>query len=154
MWDTMYCLNRCPSNNPVPFLRTFVTDLRIVIQALLDVANANDWIETLMSKMAFRSDLEAVILGVLEDGPKHGYAIVKQLLSASEGLIRLGEGQLYPTLHKLEQSGHVTAEWAVQEGKPSRRVYSLTALGQRELSNRRLAWEKFRSSIDSVLKVG
>jgi len=104
--------------------------------------------------MAFRSDLDAIILGALVDGPLHGYAIVKRLHKHSDGLLKLGEGQLYPALHKLEKSGMVLAHWDQQEGKPSRRVYSLTEVGRDELIRQRSAWEKFSKSINAVLKLG
>lgn len=104
------------------------------------------------NEMAFRSDLDAVLLGALADGPLHGYAIVKSLQKNSNGLLRLGEGQLYPALHKLEQVGFVTATWDQQEGKPSRRVYRLTQAGRDELERQRTTWLKFVKSINSVLK--
>lgn len=103
--------------------------------------------------MAFRSDMDAVILSVLEEGPMHGYAIVKELKRETGGLIRMGEGQLYPALHKLEQGGMVTSQWSLQEGKPSRKLYELTSVGKDELATRRQSWTMFRSSIDSVLKI-
>ena len=104
--------------------------------------------------MAFRSDLDAIILGALVDGPLHGYAIVKRLHKHSDGLLKLGEGQLYPALHKLEKASMVVAHWDQQEGKPSRRVYSLTDAGREELKKQRTAWQKFSKSIDAVLKLG
>jgi PadR family transcriptional regulator, regulatory protein PadR len=104
--------------------------------------------------MAFRSDLDAIILGALVDGPLHGYAIVKRLHKHSDGLLKLGEGQLYPALHKLEKSNMVIAHWDQQEGKPSRRVYSLTEVGREELKRQQSAWQKFAKSINSVLKLG
>ena len=104
--------------------------------------------------MAFRSDLDAIILGALVDGPLHGYAIVKRLQKHSDGLLKLGEGQLYPALHKLEKAGMVLARWDQQEGKPSRRVYALTDGGREELGRQRTAWEKFSKSINAVLKLG
>ena len=103
--------------------------------------------------MAFRSDLDAIILGALVDGPLHGYAIVKRLHKHSDGLLKLGEGQLYPALHKLEKANMVEAHWDQQEGKPSRRVYSLTDGGREELKKQRTAWEKFSKSINAVLKL-
>ena len=103
--------------------------------------------------MAFRSDLDAVILGALADGPMHGYAIVKRLRESSEGLLKLGEGQLYPALHRLEKSRMVTAVWDQQEGKPSRRVYDLTDIGRQELARHRTAWLRFVKSVNAVLKV-
>ena len=102
--------------------------------------------------MAFRTDLDAVILATLADGALHGYGIVKRVRDSSLGLLRLGEGQLYPALHKLEELGFVSAEWTVETGKPSRRIYSLTALGTRELQKCRTDWKRFVKSINSVLK--
>lgn len=104
--------------------------------------------------MAFRSDLDAVVLAALADGPLHGYAIVRRLRQNSDGMLKLGEGQLYPTLHRLERSGMVTATWHPQEGRPSRRVYELTELGRRELARARKDWERFVKSISAVLRVG
>ncbi len=103
--------------------------------------------------MAFRSDLDSVILAALADAPLHGYAIVKRLQDSSDGLLRLGEGQLYPALHRLEKLGMVTAVWDQQEGKPSRRVYQLTPVGAEALSRCRSDWERFVRSINSVLKI-
>lgn len=103
--------------------------------------------------MAFRSDLDAVILGALVDGPLHGYAIVKRLQESSDGLLKLGEGQMYPALHRLEKNGMVSAHWDLQEGKPSRRVYILTELGKKELARCRLDWQRFVKSINAVLKM-
>lgn len=104
--------------------------------------------------MAFRSDLDAIILAPLVDGPLHGYAIVKRLYKHSDGMLKLGEGQLYPALHKLEKAGLVVAHWDQQEGKPSRRVYSLTEAGREELKKHQTAWQKFAKSINAVLKLG
>lgn len=103
--------------------------------------------------MAFRSDMDAVILSVLESGPKHGYGIVKELVKESNGLIRVGEGQLYPALHKLEEGGLVTSQWTPQNGKPSKKIYALTGNGKNELDSHRRCWTEFRSSINSVLRV-
>lgn len=104
--------------------------------------------------MAFRSDLDAVILGTLSDGPMHGYGIVKRVQKSSEGFLKLGEGQLYPALHRLEEMGFVTAEWTQDAGKPFRRLYCLTPLGTKELQQRRSDWKRFAKSINALLKTG
>lgn len=102
--------------------------------------------------MAFRSDLDAVILGVLDHGPKHGYGIVKTLSTRSNGMVKLGEGQLYPTLHRLEGDGLVSADWLSQEGRPAKRVYCITDSGRKELEALRKTWRAFRSGVDAILK--
>ena len=74
--------------------------------------------------MAFKGDLEALILAVLADHALHGYEISKRIRSQSQEVLKYGEGQLYPALHKLEESGFIEAEWMLQDGKPDRKVYN------------------------------
>lgn len=101
--------------------------------------------------MSFKTDLEAVVLGSLQDQGLHGYEISKRISAKSEGLLKIGEGQLYPTLHKLEQEGMVSSEWLPQEGKPARKIYSLTDAGLAELAEKRKGWEKFARGIGAII---
>ena len=101
--------------------------------------------------MSFKSDLEAVVLGSLQGQSLHGYEISKRISSKSDGLLKVGEGQLYPALHKLEQQGLVTSEWLTQEGKPARKVYSLTETGSARLEEKRKSWDKFASSVGAII---
>lgn len=102
--------------------------------------------------MAFRSDLDALILGVLQAGQLHGYEITKRINRQGETILRVKEGQLYPILHRLEQERMIAAEWVPQEGKPARKVYSLTEKGRGELAAKRAMWEEFSRRIDHLLR--
>lgn len=101
--------------------------------------------------MTFRSSLEALILGALRDGPRHGYAIAKSIEQKGGGVLKMGENQLYPTLHRLERDGHVVADWQPQEGKPPRKVYSLTESGTAELDRYRKQWGAFSQGVGLLL---
>lgn len=101
--------------------------------------------------MAFKGDLEALVLGVLEDGESHGYEISKRIRRLSERALEVGEGQLYPALHALEASGLVSAEWVPQEGKPARKVYQITAKGQSALEGKRIEWRAFAKGVGAIL---
>lgn len=101
--------------------------------------------------MSFRPDLQALALGVLEEGPAHGYAVARRIEAAGPGTLKAGEGLLYPALHALENGGLVDARWEVQEGRPDRKVYRITDEGRRELERRRNAWRAFRASVDAAL---
>lgn len=101
--------------------------------------------------MDFRGDLEALVLASLSDGPKHGYAIVRWIRSGAEGAFSTGEAQLYPILHRLEDDDFLSAEWVPQEGKPARKVYSLTDKGTVELDKRAARWQVFRGAIDRLI---
>src|ERR1041384_2677802 len=101
--------------------------------------------------MSFKTDLEAVVLGTLQGENLHGYEISKRIAGKSEGLLRIGEGQLYPALHRLELAGLITAEWGRQEGKPSPKGYSLTEAGVAQLAEKRKGWELFSRSIGAII---
>jgi PadR family transcriptional regulator, regulatory protein AphA len=82
--------------------------------------------------------LEIALLGFLQQGPKHGYAI-HQELSGSTGLGAVWQiklSQLYALLGKLETAGYVTATTAPQQNKPPRKIFHLTEAGQEAF----LAW--------------
>ena len=102
--------------------------------------------------MAFRGDMNALILGTLNDGALHGYEIVRRIREAG-GAGKLSEGQIYPYLHKLEESGLVTAQWQTNTGAAPRRVYELTPKGRKELDHQRALWDKFARGVGSLLSV-
>lgn len=104
--------------------------------------------------MAFKSDLDALILGVLQEGERHGYEIAKRIRELSDTALAVGEGQLYPALHRLERDGLVAATWLPQEGKPPRKVYHLTEEGKGALVAHRQEWERFAQSVDRILTPG
>ena len=101
--------------------------------------------------MAFKGDLETLILAVLQEDGLHGYEIVKRIVRLSESALSVGEGQLYPALHRLEADGLVRSEWVPQDGKPPRRTYCLTSEGRGALKEKRQAWETFARGVSAIL---
>ena len=73
--------------------------------------------------------LALVVLRTLSvHGRLHGYAITRHIQTASQDLLRVEEGSLYPALHRMEQDGWVKAEWGTTEKNRPARLYSLTAV--------------------------
>jgi PadR family transcriptional regulator, regulatory protein PadR len=105
----------------------------------------------LFEVMSFRGDLEALVLGVLQDGGLHGYEIAKRIREMGSDALSVGEGKLYPTLHGLERDGMVVAEWVPQEGRPARKVYSLTDKGRAVLVEKRRLWQAFADGVSHIL---
>jgi DNA-binding PadR family transcriptional regulator len=69
------------------------------------------------------------ILAALLDGPLHGYGIIKQAASLSDGRVRLAAGTLYGALDRLAGEGFILADrQEVVEGR-TRRYYRLTEDG-------------------------
>ena len=95
-----------------------------------------------------RGLLRYVILSVLNDGPRHGYEIIKQLEEKTGGWYSPSPGTLYPTLQYLEDLGQVRSE---QEGE--KRVYHLTESGHAELDKQHSSvegfWARFRERVPS-----
>ena len=102
--------------------------------------------------MAFRGDMDSLVLGALDDGPAHGYEIARRIKARSEEALSVGEGLLYPALHALEREGYVAAEWVPQEGKPNRKVYRLTDTGRGALAKKRKEWQRFAAGVAAVLR--
>jgi len=101
-----------------------------------------------------RGHLETMVLCTLEQGEAHGLAILHRLEGAGCGLLRLKEGSLYPALYRLEEAGEVKAAW---ESEPHgrrgarRRIYTLTAKGQRKLDAGRVEWQQFVRILGGIL---
>ncbi len=95
---------------------------------------------------------EALVLGVLREGPQHGYSIARQINERSASVLSLGEGQLYPLLKRLEKDGLIEGEWETsEEGRPPRRVYALSAEGRAELERQAERWRQVSLSITQIL---
>ena len=97
----------------------------------------------------------SLLLAILADGPRHGYAIAREIERRTDRALRLGEGSLYPALLALEQDGFVTSRWetapAGSGGATSRKVYTITPAGLAELTRRTQDWRRFVASIERVL---
>ncbi len=85
-----------------------------------------------MSPLApFPLTIEWSLLGFLAERPRYGYEI-HQLLTEAAGLgvvWHIKQSQLYALLTRLEERGYIDYTLALQEGRPARKVYALTATG-------------------------
>lgn len=74
------------------------------------------------------------LLALLAEGPAHGYEL-KQAMEQRFGSVLppLNAGQIYTTLSRLQRDGLVEDAAVTQNGRPNKRVYRLTELGQGEL---------------------
>lgn len=92
-----------------------------------------------------------LILAVLADGPRHGYAIAREIERRSQDALKVGEGALYPALRALEREELVQSEWQTQDSGPARRVYTLTDAGRARLAVSLNSWTRFSQAVNAVL---
>jgi DNA-binding PadR family transcriptional regulator len=104
-----------------------------------------------MRAEVLKGHLDALLLAVLEEGPRHGYAVIEALRAASAGRFDLPTGTVYPALHRLERAGLLRGRWSTVGGR-RRRTYELTAAGRRALSQERGAWKEFAAAVSALLE--
>ncbi len=97
-----------------------------------------------------KGHLDALLLGVLEPGPMHGYAIIETLRAKSEGACDLPSGTVYPALRRLELAGLLDGAWSEVSGR-RRRTYRLNRKGRAALASERATWRGFAQAVGSVL---
>ena len=96
--------------------------------------------------------LDLLILRSLALEPMHGWAIAQRIRQVSGDVLQVGQGALYPALHKLEQQGWITAEWAVSENNRRAKYYTLTREGRRALAQEAAQWERLSAAISLVVR--
>ncbi len=94
-----------------------------------------------------------LILSVLEDKPKYGYQIMREIESRSEGYFKMTAALLYPALHRLEESGLVKSEWKDSDEGHRRKYYTITEEGRRALAEHTREWQTFSDKMSTVLNL-
>ena len=95
--------------------------------------------------------LDLLILKVLSLEPQHGWAISERLQQISTGVLRVQQGSLYPSLHRLERRGWIKAEWAASDNNRQAKYYELTRAGRRRLETETALWRTLSSAIGNIL---
>ena len=95
--------------------------------------------------------LDLLILKTLSWGPAHGYAIARWIEQLTGEVLRVGEGSLYPALHRLEERGWLDSQWQLSSTKRRTKVYRLTPRGRQQLKVETGVWHQFVTAMTSVL---
>jgi transcriptional regulator len=96
--------------------------------------------------------IELLILRTLAWGPQHGFSIARWIQDTTDDVLRLEEGSLYPTLHRLEDKGWIASSWGQSANKRRARYYELTTLGRKQLAVETRDWWRYADAIAKVLK--
>lgn len=98
--------------------------------------------------------LDLLILKTLALEPMHGWGIAQRIQQLSADALQVGQGSLYPALHRLELDGMIASEWAASENNRRAKYYSLTAQGRRRLKSELAEWKRTAQAIALVLQEG
>ena len=106
-----------------------------------------------MARYDLQGSLDLLVLKTLSQrGKLHGYGIVQHIQRASDELLRVEEGSLYPALHRMEQTSWIRSEWALTETGRRAKYYHLTATGRKQLQEAEASFEQLVKGVRTMLR--
>ena len=98
-----------------------------------------------------RGTLDMLILKVVSLDPQHGWGICERIQQISEEALRVNQGSLYASLHRLTRQGWLESEWRVTENNRRARYYRLTPAGRKQLGIEQAQWARLATGINQIL---
>ena len=95
--------------------------------------------------------LDMLILKAIANDPQHGWAIAQRIQQVSNNVLQVGQGSLYPALHRLEYKGWIKAQWGASDNNRKAQFYALTPVGRKQLRSEIDQWNRLSSAISLVL---
>lgn len=95
--------------------------------------------------------LELLILKRLSAGPMHGYGIAGWIETATDDVLRVEEGSLYPALYRMVQKGWITGEWGLSDNNRRAKFYRLTRAGEREFEAQANGWLRLSHAVTQAV---
>ena len=95
--------------------------------------------------------LDLLILKTLAVGPMHGWGVAQRIQQLSKDVLQVGQGSLYPALHRLEYKGWIRSEWGTSENNRRAKFYRMTATGRKHLETELATWDRLSEAIGLVL---
>ena len=95
--------------------------------------------------------LDLLILRTLALEPMHGWGIALRIQQLSREVLQVGQGSLYPALHRLEYKGWIRADWGISDNNRRARYYALTRAGKKQLDAELATWDRLSAAVGLVL---
>ncbi len=96
--------------------------------------------------------LDLLILKTIAREPLHGWGISKRIQLLSGDILSVGQGSLYPALHRLEHQGWIRAEWKMSDLGRDAKFYTLTRDGRKQLERELQSWERLSSAVELLIE--
>ena len=96
--------------------------------------------------------LDLLILKTIASEPLHGWGIAKRIQVVSGDVLSVGQGSVYPALHRLEQQGWIAAEWKDSDLGRSAKFYSLTREGKKQLERELQSWRRLSGAVELLIE--
>ena len=96
--------------------------------------------------------LDLLILQTIVREPLHGWGIAKRIQVLSDDVLSVGQGSLYPALHRLEQQGWIRTEWKDSDLGRAAKFYALTKEGRKQLERELQTWKRLSSAVQLLIQ--
>lgn len=98
-----------------------------------------------------RGTLDMLILKVLALEPMHGWGISERIQQMSGTVLRVQQGSLYASLHRLTREGWIESRWRTSDNNRRARYYSLTRAGRRQLEVETDHWRRLSAGVARIM---
>lgn len=99
----------------------------------------------------YKGSLTTIILKLLNENDKmYGYEITQKVKEITNGELKITEGALYPSLHKMEAEGLLDVE-VLKVDNRLRKYYRLTEVGTKETVNKLKELEDYISTMRALV---
>lgn len=95
--------------------------------------------------------VELLVLKTLSWGPMHGYGIASWIEGATEDVLRVEEGSLYPALYRMTRKGWIKGEWGLSENNRRAKYYELTEEGRRQYVEQVSGWQRLATAVSRAV---
>jgi transcriptional regulator len=95
--------------------------------------------------------VELLILKRLSCGPMHGYGIATWIEEATDDVLSVEEGSLYPALYRMLRKGWIAAEWGVSDNNRRAKFYRLTKAGERQFAEQASGWVRLSGAVSRAM---
>lgn len=96
--------------------------------------------------------LDLLILKALSVESFHGWGISARIQELSGDVFHIGQGSLYPALHRMEKRGWVTSYWRTTANNRIARYYQLTPEGRTSLAVEIASWRRYAKAMEAVIE--
>jgi transcriptional regulator len=96
--------------------------------------------------------VELLVLKRLSWGPMHGYGIAEWIETATDDVLRVEEGSLYPALYRMAKKGWIKGEWGVSENNRKAKFYRLTKAGRKQFEEQSVGWERLSGAVSRAVR--
>jgi transcriptional regulator len=96
--------------------------------------------------------LDLLILRTLLFGPVHGHGIARHIQRASDDVLQVEHGSLYPALQRLERGGLIASKWEQTDRGREMKLYRLTPKGRKRLAIEESRWRTLARAMARMLR--